>query len=339
MALIIRRPRPGSEKIVSVSTAPDSSRPSCRPMTVTTGMSALRSTCLSTTRHSGRPLARAVRTWSCERIDNISERVIRVMMATGMVPSVQAGSTRWRRLTATRFRSPEMTLSTTDMPVMRGGSTPIGMSPPIGSQSRKAPKTRIIISPYQKIGIDTPNSVTVMTMLSKRGDDAERHAEDDGKSESGERQLNRHGEGGPDIVEGGTVAAQRQPEIALDRADREAQILDIDRLVEAKLAAQVFELHIGSPVPQEHRRHVARQDMHGQEHDQADADEHQDQLNEPSNDVLGHAGCLVLAALSSPIFARAAIGHKPGNLILAARPRPPRRCRRPGVAAPGYGHY
>ncbi len=56
----------------------------------------------------------------------------------------------------------------TDMPVTRGGSWPIGISPPIGSQSSQAPNTRIIMRPSQKIGIETPKSDTVMTVLSKR---------------------------------------------------------------------------------------------------------------------------------------------------------------------------
>ncbi len=42
MASIIHLPMPGQEKIVSVSTAPASSVPTCRPMVVTTGISALR---------------------------------------------------------------------------------------------------------------------------------------------------------------------------------------------------------------------------------------------------------------------------------------------------------
>jgi hypothetical protein len=94
MLSTIRRPRPGSEKIVSVSTAPDSSRPSCRPITVTIGMSALRRMWRTTTRRSVMPLARAVRTWSSVAVASISERVMRAIMASGMVASVTAGSTR-----------------------------------------------------------------------------------------------------------------------------------------------------------------------------------------------------------------------------------------------------
>jgi hypothetical protein len=53
---------PGQEKMVSVSTAPPSSVPVSRPITVMTGTRALRSACTNTTRAGDRPLARAVRT-------------------------------------------------------------------------------------------------------------------------------------------------------------------------------------------------------------------------------------------------------------------------------------
>ena len=51
---------PGHEKIVSVRMAPPSSTPTCRPMVVMTGMSALRSAWTPMTRHGARPLARVI---------------------------------------------------------------------------------------------------------------------------------------------------------------------------------------------------------------------------------------------------------------------------------------
>ena len=55
-------PMPGHAKILSVSTAPASSPPYEKPITVTTGMSALRRAWRSTTVRSRKPLAWAVRT-------------------------------------------------------------------------------------------------------------------------------------------------------------------------------------------------------------------------------------------------------------------------------------
>ena len=54
------------------------------------------------------------------------------------------------------------------MPVMRGTSTPVGIRPPIGSQSSQAPNTSSSIRPSQKIGIETPKSVAVIRTLSHR---------------------------------------------------------------------------------------------------------------------------------------------------------------------------
>ena len=54
--------QPGHEKIVSVRMAPPSSTPTWSPITVTTGISALRRACTDMTCHVGSPFARAVRT-------------------------------------------------------------------------------------------------------------------------------------------------------------------------------------------------------------------------------------------------------------------------------------
>src|SRR5689334_2863311 len=55
---------PGRVKTSSTTTVPPSRMPICRPATVTTGISALRSACLSTTRCPASPLAAAVRMYS-----------------------------------------------------------------------------------------------------------------------------------------------------------------------------------------------------------------------------------------------------------------------------------
>ncbi len=52
---------PGQENTVSVTTAPPSRVPNCRPVIVTIGIAAFFSVCLVTTHSSPTPLARAVR--------------------------------------------------------------------------------------------------------------------------------------------------------------------------------------------------------------------------------------------------------------------------------------
>ena len=55
-------PIPGQAKTVSVSTAPERSRPVCRPMIVAIGSNAFRSTWRESMRRGDTPFARAVRT-------------------------------------------------------------------------------------------------------------------------------------------------------------------------------------------------------------------------------------------------------------------------------------
>ncbi len=88
-------PIPLKANTVSVSTAPEISRPSCRPSVVLTGSSALRMMNRSRIRRGARPLARAVRTKSAFCTSSTEARVMRAMIASGMVPSAMPGSTRW----------------------------------------------------------------------------------------------------------------------------------------------------------------------------------------------------------------------------------------------------
>ena len=93
---------------------------------------------------------------------------MRAISASGTVASVTAGSSMWRRLAAIIAGSPDSRLSITLMPVTRGGSSPTGISPPTGSQPSPAANSTSSISPSQKIGIDTPNRVSVITVASNR---------------------------------------------------------------------------------------------------------------------------------------------------------------------------
>ena len=60
MASISRLPMPGMRKICSVTMAPPNTAGICSATSVTTGISALRTTCLVITTRSARPLLRAV---------------------------------------------------------------------------------------------------------------------------------------------------------------------------------------------------------------------------------------------------------------------------------------
>ncbi len=93
---------------------------------------------------------------------------MRAISASGTLASVTAGSSMCRRLAPIIVALPDSRLSITLMPVIRGGSSPTGISPPTGSQPRPAANSTSSIRPSQKIGIDTPNRVSVITTASKR---------------------------------------------------------------------------------------------------------------------------------------------------------------------------
>ena len=86
-------------------------------MIVTTGSIALRSTCRRVTTDRVMPLASAVRTKSSLLTSCTAARVIRVMIASGMVPSATAGRIRCFTASQAAGRSPVMTPSSTKKPV------------------------------------------------------------------------------------------------------------------------------------------------------------------------------------------------------------------------------
>ena len=63
--------------------------PICSPATVTTGMSAFLSACLSTTARPASPLAAAVRTYSERSTSSMQARVVRAMLAALAVPEAE----------------------------------------------------------------------------------------------------------------------------------------------------------------------------------------------------------------------------------------------------------
>ena len=103
-----------------------------------------------------------------------------------------------------------------------------------------------------------------------------------------ERELQRHRKRDPDVGDRRVVAAQRRAEIARQHLPDEVEILHRDRLIEPELVAQVGELRLGGALAEQQGRDIARQHMHGEEHDDADADQHQQELPKPAEDIPGH---------------------------------------------------
>ena len=89
---------------------------------------------------SARPLARAVRTKSSPSVSSMLERVCRAITPAPKSPRLTAGRIRWAKL-----------------PV-----------PPAGSQGSSTEKSRIRISPDQKMGVETPASASAVAAKSSR---------------------------------------------------------------------------------------------------------------------------------------------------------------------------
>jgi hypothetical protein len=73
-AVMARSPTPGSPKMRSMRIAPPSRLASWVPITVTTGTSAFLSACFTITTGPRRPLARAVRMYSCSSTPDSERR-------------------------------------------------------------------------------------------------------------------------------------------------------------------------------------------------------------------------------------------------------------------------
>ena len=78
------------------------------------------------------------------------------------------------------------------------------------------------------------------------------------------------------------IETPRSPRSA---STHEAAVLHPDRLIEAKLLAQPLQLLVGCVIAQQQLRDIARQQVHGDEHHDADADQHEQQLDQAGSDV------------------------------------------------------
>ncbi len=66
-------------------------------------------------------------------------------------------------------------------------------------------------------------------------------------------------------------------------------VLHPHRLIQAELFAQALQLLVGRMIAQQQLRDVARQQVHGDEHHDADAQQHEHQLDQAGGDVRSHS--------------------------------------------------
>src|SRR5262252_8323289 len=129
---------PGQAKTVSTTTATLIISTRLIPASVNTGMSAFLKACLAMTSASGRPLSRASFTYSEPSTSSIEDRVSRMWAAAKYQPSAKAGM-------STCSTEPD---------------------PDDGSQPRYTEKNRIMSSPVQNDGIDSPSNAKTLPALS-----------------------------------------------------------------------------------------------------------------------------------------------------------------------------
>ncbi|MOA18592.1 hypothetical protein D3C78_1389200 [compost metagenome] len=146
----ISRPRPGRKNTFSTTMVPASRLANCRPITVTTGIMALRSTWPQSTARWDRPLARAVRTKSSRSTSSTAERVMRARMAACTTASETAGSSRaW---SAARTPPPSSSLQPG--------------KPPAENHCNFTENSRISRMANQKLGMAMPSWAKPITPMS-----------------------------------------------------------------------------------------------------------------------------------------------------------------------------
>ena len=125
-------------------------------MTVTTGSIALRSTWRLRMTRAVRPLASAVRTKSASMVSSTEARVMRKMMAKGMVASATAGRIRWRIASQAASHSRVSSPSRTNRPVTRVASRLGSCRPETGRSCHSTATKYLSRKAVKKTGTATP---------------------------------------------------------------------------------------------------------------------------------------------------------------------------------------
>ncbi len=124
--------------------------------------------------------------------------------------------------------------------------------------------------------------------MTHRGQHAERYADQAGERERGQGQLQRYRERHDDVVECGMIGRQRGAEITAQRISQEAQVLHPYRLIDPELLTQSRQRLCGGMIAQHKLGDVAGQQVHGDEHHDADAEQHEHKLQQSLHQILCH---------------------------------------------------
>ena len=118
-------------------------------------------------------------------------------------------------------------------------------------------------------------------------------------AEPGRRQLERRGERLEDQSERGDLMLEREAEVSADGPREKAQVLDPERVVEPQQGAELPDILLARLERQEQARRVPGE-VEKPEDDHRDAEEDEEALQEPAQDVGEHVLNLPSPSSSPP---------------------------------------
>ena len=120
------------------------------------------------------------------------------------------------------------------------------------------------------------------------GKDARADPDHDGDDQRGEGELDGRGQGLRHVLHDRVMGAQGHAEVTMDDAGQKVAVLHHDRLIEVQLAAHAGDVRRRDALPGQGAGGVARNHVHADEGDQADAQEQRDQEQNAPCDVGCH---------------------------------------------------
>ncbi len=139
-----------------------------------------------------------------------------------------------------------------------------------------------------------------------RREHAERYAEQHRQQQGVERQFDRGREEQPQILEHRPLGADGNAEIAVQQFCDVGDVLLRHRPIQAEFGANVSHRLLGGALARHHARRIARDQVRNGEGDDADAEHHEDEKDQPAADDVGEGhGCrrrLAGAAASASVL-------------------------------------
>lgn len=132
--------------------------------------------------------------------------------------------------------------------------------------------------------------------------DAQQHAHSSAKQRAADSERQRLGEALRQFLHDGLAGENRRAQIAVQRIAHEAEILDIQRVVQTQTFTFIFLGVLRNIHAQHHVHRVARNQPHHHEHNQRQNEQHGYHLQNPLNNVFPHGTSPLLLYYIKPWF-------------------------------------